>query len=68
MIWLFKCEIDNRFAPQKTSRGKSVAWKEWLEIGSGKAQVNVEIRSELGHFQLELKVHPKSHSSYCYTI
>lgn len=68
MIWLFKCEIDNRFAPQKTSRGKSVAWKEWLEIGSGKAQVNLEIRSELGHFQLELKVHPKSHSSYCYII
>lgn len=69
VIWVFDCEIDDRLPPQQTSRGEFVTWKEWLENGSGKAQLTVELHSDLGHFQLESKVHPKSHPSYyCYLI
>lgn len=68
VIWVFECEIDDRLLPQQTSRGESVTWEEWLENASGKAQLTLELHSDLGHFQLELKVHPKSHPSYYCTI
>lgn len=68
VIWVFDCEIDDRLPPQQTSRGEFVTWKEWLENGSGKAQLILELHSDLGHFQLELKVHPKLHPSYYCTI
>lgn len=67
VIWVFEYETDDRLPPQQTSRGESVTWKECLENGSG-LQLTLELHSDLGHFHLELKVHPESHPSHYCTV